>query len=73
LKDRREYLISKMLTLTVKMVQEVETGMPLAIAPLDLKDVLTVRGLRSTQEYIISQVQKVYESRVFRFTVSILR
>ena len=63
LKDKREYIIPKTLTLTVKSGQKVEAGLPLAAAPLDVREVMVIKGLRFAQEYIISQVQKVYESQ----------
>jgi DNA-directed RNA polymerase subunit beta' len=63
IKDRREYIIPKTLTLTVKDGDRIEVGAPLAIAPLDLREIMAVKGLRFAQEYIISQVQKVYESQ----------
>lgn len=63
LKDRREYIIPKTLNLTVKSGQKIEVGYPLASAPLDLREIMAIKGLRFAQEYIISQVKAVYESQ----------
>ena len=38
-------------------------GTQLAGGSLDIKDVLEVRGLRGAQEYLIEEIQLVYESQ----------
>jgi len=62
-KEEREYIIAKTLKLAVKDKEIIEPGTALAQASLDIRDVLSVRGLRAAQEYIINQVQLVYESQ----------
>ena len=62
-KEEREYLVPKTIQLAVEEKQLIEAGAPLAIAPLDIREVLTVKGLRATQEYVVNEIQKVYESQ----------
>jgi DNA-directed RNA polymerase subunit beta' len=62
-KEEREYLVPKTLSLIVNNKQLIDAGMPLATGPLDIKEILTVRGLRITQEYLVGEIQKVYESQ----------
>ncbi len=61
--EEREYLIPLTSTLQVKDGDLVESGKQLASGFLDIKDVLGVKGLRSAQEYLINEVQAVYESQ----------
>jgi len=63
LKEEREYIIPKTAKLVVKDGQTVEAGTQLAAGSLDLKEILAVKGLISAQEYLVSEVQKVYESQ----------
>ena len=63
IKERREYIVSKALDLAVKDGEVVEAGSPLAYAPLDIREILSVGGLRKAQEYIVREIQKVYESQ----------
>ena len=63
LKDEREYIIPKTLQLTVSEKDIVEAGTALATGSLDIREVLSVKGLRSAQEYVIAEIQKVYESQ----------
>ncbi len=63
IKERREYIISSTLQLAVKDGDMVEVGSPLANAPLDIREVLSVSGLKKAQEYIVNEIQKVYESQ----------
>ena len=37
--------------------------MQLAAGSLDIKEILSIRGLRSAQEYLVNEIQKVYESQ----------
>jgi DNA-directed RNA polymerase subunit beta' len=62
-KEEKEYLIPKTLELAVEDGKVVEAGEPLAKGALDVKDILSIKGLRAAQEYIVSEVQKVYESQ----------
>jgi DNA-directed RNA polymerase subunit beta' len=43
--------------------QLIEAGAQLAGASLDIKEVLSIRGLGAAQEYLVNQVQAVYESQ----------
>ena len=49
--------------LAVKNNEIIEAGTPLAIGSLDMKEILAIKGLRATQEYLVSELQKVYESQ----------
>jgi DNA-directed RNA polymerase subunit beta' len=62
-KEEKEYLIPKTLELAVEDGKVVEAGEPLAKGALDVKDILSIKGLRAAQEYIVTEVQKVYESQ----------
>lgn len=62
-KEEKEYIVPKTLELAVKDNQTVEAGTALAYGPLDLKEILAVKGLRATQEYLVAEIQKVYESQ----------
>ncbi len=62
-KEEKEYVLPKTLELLVEDGQTVQAGDPLSKGPLDIKDVLLIKGLRATQEYIVSELQKVYESQ----------
>jgi len=41
----------------------ISAGTQLTAGPLDVKEVLRVKGLREAQRYIVSEVKKVYESQ----------
>jgi DNA-directed RNA polymerase subunit beta' len=62
-KEEREYIIPKTIQLAVEDGQLVEAGFPLAVGSLDIREVLTIRGLREAQEYLVFEIQKVYESQ----------
>jgi DNA-directed RNA polymerase subunit beta' len=57
------YPISRFAKLRVVDGQEVEAGAQLTEGPLDPKEVLEVRGVRATQQYLVDQVQEVYRSQ----------
>jgi DNA-directed RNA polymerase subunit beta' len=63
LKEEREYIVPKTIKLAIEDKQIIEAGMPLAIGYLDLKEVLLIRGLKAAQEYLVNEVQSVYESQ----------
>lgn len=63
LKDERQYLIPKSIKLAVKDGDFIESGSPLAAGSLDIKEILLIKGLLPAQEYIVSEIQKVYESQ----------
>ena len=62
-KEEKEYIIPKTLQLAVEDGQLIEAGAALAKGPLDIKDILSIRGLRAAQEYLVHEIQKVYESQ----------
>jgi len=63
LKDEREYIIPKSIKLAIKDGDFIESGSPLAAGSLDIKEILLIKGLLTAQEYIVSEIQKVYESQ----------
>ena len=62
-KEEKEYTIPKTLTLNVEDGQLIDAGTALAKGPLDIKDILSIKGLRAAQEYLVTEIQKVYESQ----------
>ena len=62
-KEEREYIIPKTLKLVVSDKDVIEAGAALAAGSLDIKEILSIRGLRSAQEYLVNQIQGVYESQ----------
>ncbi|KKU09737.1 MAG: DNA-directed RNA polymerase subunit beta', partial [Candidatus Woesebacteria bacterium GW2011_GWB1_45_5] len=62
-KEEKEYIIPKTLSLAVSDGEAISAGTPLAKGPLDIKDILSIRGLRAAQEYLVHEIQKVYESQ----------
>jgi len=61
--EEREYVIPLTSELKVKEGDLVAAGDQLASGYLDLKEVLLVRGLRGSQKYLITEIQRVYESQ----------
>lgn len=62
-KEEKEYIIPKTLELDVQDGGIVEVGKALAKGALDIKDILSIKGLRAAQEYVVNEIQKVYESQ----------
>jgi DNA-directed RNA polymerase subunit beta' len=62
-KEEREYIIPKTIQLAVEDKQLVDAGTPLAKGNLDIKEILSIKGLRSSQEYLVKEIQAVYESQ----------
>jgi DNA-directed RNA polymerase subunit beta' len=62
-KEEREYIIPRTLKLAVEDKDKIEAGTPLAVGSLDIKEILSIKGLRAAQEYLINQIQAVYESQ----------
>ncbi len=58
-----EYLIPITSELKVKDGDVVAAGEQLAGGSLDIKEVLAIRGLRGAQKYLITEIQRVYESQ----------
>ena len=63
LKDDREYIIPKTIKLAVEDKGLIEAGTPLATGYLDIKEILSIKGLVAAQEYLVNEVQRVYESQ----------
>ncbi|MFA5874557.1 MAG: hypothetical protein WC832_11390, partial [Anaerolineales bacterium] len=63
LKDEREYIVPKSIKLAIKDGDFIESGSALASGSLDIKEILLIKGLLTAQEYIVSEIQKVYESQ----------
>jgi DNA-directed RNA polymerase subunit beta' len=63
IKEEREYIIPRTLKLAVEDKDKIEAGTPLAVGSLDIKEILSIKGLRAAQEYLINQIQAVYESQ----------
>ena len=61
--EEREYIVPKTNKLLVEDGQLVGVGTQLSSGFLDLKEVLTVLGLKSAQEYLVKELQAVYESQ----------
>lgn len=61
--EEREYVIPLTVELNVADGDLVAAGAQLATGSLDIKEVLEVRGLRGVQEYLIEEIQSVYESQ----------
>ena len=62
-KEEREYVIPKTIQLAVEDKQLIEAGTPLAQGSLDIREILAIKGLRAAQEYLVNEVQRVYESQ----------
>lgn len=61
--DERSYAIPNPQALIVADGQLVAAGSALTAGSMDPHEILAVRGLQSAQEYILQQVQAVYESQ----------
>jgi DNA-directed RNA polymerase subunit beta' len=61
--EEREYTIPLTSELKVTSGALVAAGDQLSTGYLDLKEVLQVRGLRGAQKYLITEIQRVYESQ----------
>ena len=61
--DEEEYAIDRDVRLEVTDGQEVIAGDALVEGPRDPKELLEIKGVRSTQQYLVDQVQKVYRDQ----------
>ncbi len=61
--EEREYIIPKTAQLRLSDGDLIAAGTQLASGMLDVKEVLNIRGLLASQEYLISEIQAVYESQ----------
>jgi len=60
---RKEYVVPLTLNLLVADGDLVGAGTQLASGSVDVKSLLKIKGLRASQEYLIKEVQGVYESQ----------
>lgn len=61
--DRKEYVVPLTLNLLVEDGDLVGAGTQLASGSVDVKGLLKIKGIRASQEYLIKEVQAVYESQ----------
>jgi DNA-directed RNA polymerase subunit beta' len=61
--EEKTYNIPLTTTLKVKTGQLIPAGFQLANGGLDIQEVLRIRGLTDAQEYLVSEIQSVYESQ----------
>jgi len=61
--ELREYIVSRNAEVKVKTGDLVAAGDQLISGSLDIKELLQIRDLLGTQRYLLSEVQKVYESQ----------
>jgi DNA-directed RNA polymerase subunit beta' len=63
-KDETEtHTLSPRAHLEVQDGQEVDAGTPITEGAIDPKELLDVRGIRDTQQYLVDEVQKVYRDQ----------
>ncbi len=61
--QRQEYLVPLTSTLKVSEGDLVSAGTQLSSGGLDIQQILKIKGLRACQEYLIEEIQGVYESQ----------
>jgi DNA-directed RNA polymerase subunit beta' len=61
--EERSYVLPRTALLLVNEGDLVHAGTQLAGGSLDVREVMQVRGMLASQEYLISEIQKVYESQ----------
>ncbi len=61
--EEKSYTVSKTAELKVKTGDLIAAGEALTTGPLDIKEILQIRGLLGTQYYLLAEIQKVYESQ----------
>ena len=61
--ESRSYDINSQMTLRVRDGQQVMAGDALVDGPLDLRELLDIRGLEGLQHYLVNEVQEVYRSQ----------
>ncbi|MFT7599117.1 MAG: DNA-directed RNA polymerase subunit beta' [Acidimicrobiales bacterium] len=57
------YTVPSIARLEVVEGQEITAGDPLVDGPRDPKELLEIRGIRETQQYLVEEVQKVYRDQ----------
>jgi DNA-directed RNA polymerase subunit beta' len=61
--EEETYVLSPRAHLEVADGQEVSAGDPLVEGPKDPKELLEIKGIRETQQYLVEEVQKVYRDQ----------
>ncbi|OGK14543.1 DNA-directed RNA polymerase subunit beta' [Candidatus Roizmanbacteria bacterium RIFCSPHIGHO2_02_FULL_37_15] len=61
--QEQEFIIPLSQKLKIKDGELVTIGTPLSEGYLDVDDILTIKGLRAAQFYLLDEIQKVYESQ----------
>jgi DNA-directed RNA polymerase subunit beta' len=61
--DRKEYLIPLAMPLKVEDGDLVAIGTQLSAGGVDIKMLLKIKGLRASQNYLIGEIQSIYESQ----------
>ena len=61
--DEEVYTVSARAHLEVAEGQEVQAGEALIEGPKDPKELLEIKGIRETQQYLVEEVQKVYRDQ----------
>ncbi|HVZ12605.1 MAG TPA: DNA-directed RNA polymerase subunit beta' [Patescibacteria group bacterium] len=61
--DEREYFVPLTSTILVEEGENVVAGTQLCEGYLDPRDILKISGLRASQQYLIDEIQNVYESQ----------
>ncbi len=62
-KEEVDYLLPGSATLMVKSGENISRGAALSTGSLSIKDLMRLQGLEKTQQYLLDQVQGVYESQ----------
>ncbi len=61
--NEREFIVPSNRKLKVKHGQLIASGQSLCEGYLDIKEVLSIKGLEEAQTYLLNEIQKVYESQ----------
>ncbi len=61
--DEDTYTVGSLSRLAVVDGQNIRAGDPLVDGPRDPKELIEIRGVRETQQYLVSEVQKVYREQ----------
>jgi len=61
--EERTYFVPATSELRVKTGDIIAAGDQFIFGPLDVKEVLQIRGLSGAQKYLLSEIQRVYESQ----------
>jgi DNA-directed RNA polymerase subunit beta' len=61
--EEEEYLVPSLARLEVNDGDEIAAGEAIVEGPRDPKELLEIRGIRETQQYLVEEVQKVYRDQ----------